>query len=173
MSNLDVASYNRQGKVFVASNVSAKSVVAVATVMTGLILYNPASSNKKAILVDAGFAWTTVPIAVNNIGIALAKPNPTVPINLTVAGGAATSADGLGNAGAVIAYDAATLAVAPVALRWFGGAAWASAASVSPYNILDHVDGSIVLAPGVVACLTVVTTTAVGLGSFTWIEVPA
>ena len=175
MSNLDIASYNRRQQVFTAANVSAKSVIAVTTAMTGVILYNPAGSNKKALLVDCGFVWTTVPGAVHNIGIAIAPPNATAPSSLTAIGSGVLLADGSSNAGNAVcrAYDAATLAVAPVAQKWLGGAAWGSSVGVSPYDAVFQLDGSIILVPGAVACLTVVTTTAVGMGHFTWIEVPA
>ena len=39
--------------------------------------------------------------------------------------------------------------------------------------IKDYPEGSIILVPGAYLHLTTVTTTAVGMGSFTWIEVPA
>src|SRR3990167_8969215 len=128
MSNFDIASYNRQGKVFTAANVSAKSVIAVTTAMTGVILHNPAGSNKKLIIVDAGWVWTTAPAAVHNLGLALAGPNATAPSSLTAIGSGVLAADGSGNAGSSVgrAYDAATLPVAPVIVRWMGGAAYGS-----------------------------------------------
>ncbi len=172
MATLNVADLNRQGKVFVGANVSAKSVVAVSTTATGLILWNPVGSGKKIVLIDAGFSWTTVPGAVHNLGIAVAPASQVLPTSLTVAGRSATAADGSGNTGAGIVWDAATLPVAPVAVRWFGGAAWGTSVGVSPYLILDRVDGSIVLVPGAVAVLAALTTTAVGVGSFTWAEYP-
>jgi len=174
MSNLDIASYNRQGKLFVAANVAAKSVIAVTTAMTGVILHNPAGSGKKLIIVDAGWAWTTVPGAVHNIGLALASPNATAPATLTVIGSGVLRADGSGAGGAVgRAYDAATLPVAPVAVRWSFGAAWGSSVAVSPHHLIDHVDGALLLVEGATLTFAAVTTTAAGLGSVSWIEVPA
>lgn len=169
---MDLINYNRLGQVFTAANVSAKSVIAVTTAMTGLILYNPVGSGKQVIITDASFLWTTAPAAVHNLGIATAPPNLTAPTSVTAAGSPAVVSNGSGNAGnsVTIAYDAATLPVAPVARRWFGGAVYGSGVGESPYSILDHVDGAISLIPGAVACLTVVTTTAVGLASFTWVE---
>ena len=173
--SLDVASYNRQGKVFVAANTAAKTVIAVTTAMTGVILYNPAGSGKKLLIVDAGWAWTTAPAALQNIGLALAAPNVTVPTTLTAIGSGVLSADGSGTAGASVAraYDAATLPVAPVAVRWFAGAAWGSDTSKGPYMILDRIDGGLILVPGAVLTFTVVTNSAIGLGSLSWIEVNA
>jgi len=169
----DISAYNREGKVFVAANTSAKSVIAVTTAMTGVILYNPAGSGVTALIHDVGFAWTTAPAAVHNLGFALAAPHPTVPSSLTAIGSGVLRADGSGNAGAAKcrAYDAATLAVAPVACRWFGGAAYGSGVGESPFHLVDLIEGAVMLAPGVVGCLTVVTTTAVGLGHITWAEI--
>lgn len=170
---MDVSSYTRAGQVFCAANVSAKSVIAVTAAMTGVILYNPVGSGKKLILVKAGFAWTTAPAAVHNIGIALMAYSSTAPSSLTAIGSGVVAADGSGAVGVAKAYDAATLPAAPVAVRWFGGATYASAAGNSPYFLSEDIDGAIGVVPGAAACLTVVTTTAVGLGSMTWIEVPA
>jgi len=171
MATLNVADLNRQGKVFVGANISAKSVIAVTASMTGLILYNPFGSGRKLVLVDAGFAYTTAPGALHNIGIAVMNANTAVPTSLTVAGRSATGADGSGSTPAGIVWDAATLPAAPVAVRWFGGVV--ATGSVSPYQLNDRIDGSIILVPGSAACLTVVTTTAVGMGHFTWAEFQA
>lgn len=174
MSNLDIASYNRKGQVFSAANTAAKSVIAVTTSMTGVILYNPAGSGKKLVLVHAGWVWTTAPAAVHNIGIALAAPNVTVPSSLTAIGSGVMAADGSGNAGASVAraYDAATLPVAPVIQRWSFGATYGSGVGESPAALIDYIEGALILVPGAVACFAAVTTTAVGMGSISWIEVP-
>lgn len=172
MATLNVADLNRQGKVFVGANVSAKSVIAVTTSMTGLILYNPFGSPVKLVLVDYGFSWTTAPVAVHNLGLGMTVSTTTVPTSLTVAGRSAISADGAGNVPNAIVWDAATLAVAPVAVRWNGGAVYGTGVGESPYTSVDRVDGSIVVVPGATVCLIALTTTAVGVGHFTWIEVP-
>ncbi len=168
MATLNVGDLNRQGKVFVGANVSAKSVIAVTTAMTGLILWNPTGSGKKLVLVDTGFVYTTAPGAIHNLGIAVMTSNTAVPTSLTVAGRSAVSADGAGNTPVGIVWDAATLPVAPVAVRWFDGTL--ATGGVGNYQANDRIDGSIVLVPGAAACLTVVTTTAIGMGHFTWIE---
>jgi len=176
MATLNVADLNRQGKVFVGANVSAKSVIAVNATMTGLMLYNPINSGKKLVLVDAGFVWTTTPAAVHNVGIGIVAATATAPTSLTVAGGPARAADGSGLAGSGIVYDAAVFAAAPVAARWFLNATYQAASAagttVASAMQLDRLDGSIALVPGSAACLIAVTTTAVGMGSFTWVEYP-
>lgn len=175
MSSLDLASYNRQGQLFVAANVSAKSVVAVSTTATGLILHNPAGSGKKLVIVHGGFAWTTAPAAINNLGWALMAATPTLPTGLTAIGSGVLVADGSGNAGSAVAkaYDAATLPTAPVAVRWFGGAAFGSAVGESPFVLVDYIEGALAVVPGAALVMCAVTTTAVGLASVSWIEVPA
>ena len=79
MASIDVASLNRQGKVFVGANVSAKSVIAVTTAMTGLILFNPPGSGVKVVIIDTGFVYTTAPAALHNIGVAVAVPQTVAP----------------------------------------------------------------------------------------------
>ncbi len=171
MATLNVSDLNRQGKVFTGANVSAKNVVAVSTTATGLILWNPPGSTKKFILIDTGFVYTTAPAALHNLGVAIMAASNVLPTGLTVAGSPAACADGSGITGSGIVWDAATLPVAPVARRWFAGTY--ATGSTSPYQANDRIDGSLILVPGAAAVLTVVTTTAVGMGHFTWAEVPA
>ena len=168
MATLNVSDLNRQGKVFVGANVSAKSVIAVTASMTGLILWNPPSSNKKLVLIDWGFAYTTAPAAVHNLGLGVMTASTVLPTSLTVAGRSATAADGSGNVGQGIVWDAATLPAAPVAVRWSFGLSTAAASVVEGFQ--DRVDGSIVLVPGAALAAIAVTTTAVGMASFTWAE---
>mgnify|MGYP001560855926 CR=1 FL=1 len=174
MSGLNIADYNRKGQVFCAANTAAKSVIAVTTSMTGVILYNPAGSGKKLVLLHAGWVWTTAPAAVHNIGIALASPNVTVPTTLTAIGSGVVAADGSGSGGASVAraYDAAALPVAPVIVRWSFGATYGSGVGESPAALIDYIDGALVLVPGAVATFAAGTTTAVGMGSSCWAEVP-
>ncbi len=174
MATLNVADLNRQGRVFCAANVSAASVIAVTTTMTGLTLYNPLGSGKKAVLIDAGFVWTTVPAAVHNVGLAVLNTNagaiPTGITNLAIA------ADGSGNLGVVQASASIVLNTAPVARRWFLNALYQAASAagttVAAATQFDRIDGSLILVPGASVSLCAVTTTAVGMGSFTWAELP-
>jgi len=173
MSNLDRLAYNRAGQLFTASNVAAKSVIAVTTAMTGVILYNPVGSNKVLAIVDAAWAWTTAPAAVHNIGLAIMAPNITVPTSLTAIGSGVLCGNGSGNASGAVAraYDAATLPVAPVMQRIMFGAAYGSGVGESPAALIDYVDGALMVQPGGAICFAAVTTTAVGLGSISWIEI--
>ena len=169
MSNLDIASYNRQGKVFHIANVAAVSVLAVSTTMTGLILSNPYGSNKKFIMVDAGWVWTTAGAAAHQAGLAVGYSatavTHTTPITVYNADGSGTSTTSV-----ALADNSSTLPVAATVRRWFGGSL---GTAVSPYMVNDLIDGAVILVPGAYCHLTTVTTTMVGMGSMTWIEVPA
>lgn len=173
MSNIDRIAYNKAGQLFIAANVSAKSVPAVSTTATGVILYNPIGSGKTLYILDVGWAWTTVPGAVHNIGVAQMIPSPTAPTGLTAIGSGVQNGNGSGNAGNAVAqvYDAATLPVAPVMRRICFGAAWGTSVGVSPHQLIDYIDGALAVPQGGAAVLAAVTTTAVGLGSISWIEI--
>lgn len=176
MSNLDRLAYNRAGQLFTAANVAAKTVVAVSTTATGVILYNPIGSNKMLFIVDAAFAWTTAPAAVHNLGWAIMAPQtPTLPTGLTAIGSGVQTCLGYGNAGNAVAqaYDAATLPLAPVMRRIAGGAVYGSGTSESPYSIIDYIDGALAVPAGGAFVFAGVTTSLVGLGSVSWIELPA
>jgi len=172
MSNIDRLAYNKAGQLFSASNVAAKVVSAVGTSMTGVILYNPTGSGKTLYIVDVGWAWTTAPGAVHNIGLAVMAPNPTVPTSLTAIGSGVLSGQGTGNRGNSVAqaYDAATVAAAPVIQRICFGASYGSGVGESPHCLIDYVDGALAVSPGGVICFARVTTDATGVGSISWIE---
>lgn len=173
--SFDYAGYNRAQQLFTAANVSVKNFPAVTTAATGLILYNPFGSGKKVLIADVGFSWTTAPAAVHNLGFGISPWSGTAPATVTAAGSPTKLADGTGTAGGstTLAYDAATLNVAPVAVRWLGGAVYGSGVGESPYGGVWYLDGGIILVPGAVGCLIGLTTTLAGVASFTWAEVPA
>ena len=174
MSNIDRLAYNRAGQLFMGANVSAKTMSTTSTTATGVILYNPTGSNKTLYVVDVGFAWTTVPGAIHKLGLGYMPPNITVPTSVTNIGSGIICGNGAGNASGSVArcYDAATIAVAPTAIRWFAGAAWITGGSgEAPYSFLDYVDGAIAVAPGGILQIMSETTAAVGVGHMTWIEI--
>jgi hypothetical protein len=176
MATIDVAALNRLGKVFVSANAAAATVSVVGTAMTGLILNNQQGSGVKVVLIDAGWVWTTVPAAAQRVGIGVTTvQGGAIPVTLTAV--TAVSADGRGNTPVSAVWSVATFAVAPVARRWFLNAPWnqadATLTNVAANLGQDRIDGSIILAPGASAMLIALTTAAVGMGSFTWAEVPA
>jgi hypothetical protein len=100
--------------------------------------------------------------------------NGAIPTGIT---NLAVAADGSGNIGKVQASASIVLNAAPVARRWFLNALYQAASAagttVTGAAQLDRVDGSLILVPGASLSFAAVTTTAVGMGSFTWAEVPA
>lgn len=77
MSSIDTIGYAKAGRIFTASNVSAKIITVVGTAMTGLVLYNPVGSNKMVHLMSAGFTLTTALGSISSIGIAISPATIT------------------------------------------------------------------------------------------------
>lgn len=172
---MDLSALNRAGKVYTAANTAAKNHIAVTTSMTGLILVNPPGSGKNLIIADFGFVWTTAPAAVHNLGLALTMQGIVALSGINAIGSGVLKADGSGNAAGSVtkAYDAAVVATAPVIQRWVGGAAYGSGVGESAYQILDHIDGALIVVPGAILTTAAVTTTLAGMAHITWFEVPA
>lgn len=175
MATIDVASLNRQGKVFHAANVSTKAFSVSATVFTGLILFNPLGSGVKAVIIDWGLSYVTSPATINNSGLAVVNQGTILPSSTgtsTLNSASALASDGSGKVGQVQPFDAATLLTA-VVRRWKGGCTFGDASSVAVYNALDRIDGSLIIAPGVAVAVQTLTNALVGaVASITWAELP-
>lgn len=173
MSNIDTIGYAKAGKIFTASNVSAKILTVVGTAMTGLVIYNPTGSNKMLSFMTAGFTWGTVPPSAQAIGIAIAPVSLVVPSSLTV--GSAVIKSSTGGTGTSVAqtWDTATLGVACVAQRWFGGAAWVTGGTgEAPYVLVDKIDGELGLMPGAAAAFCMIGGTGpTGMASISYVEI--
>lgn len=173
MSNIDTIAWAKAHRTFTASNVSAKILTVVGTAMTGLVLYNPVGSNKYLSFMTAGFTWGTVPPSAQAIGIAISPSQPIIPASLTVGSAVVKSATGDPSASSVgEAWDVATLGVACVAARWFGGAAWITGGSgEAPYVMVDKIDGELGLMPGAAAAFCMIGGTGpTGMCSLSYIE---
>jgi hypothetical protein len=174
MSNLDIASYNRQGKVFNGANVAAKNHIVVGTSETGLGLTNPWGSGKKVIMVDFGFAATSVSTAVTAIGLAVGLPTVLAPTSFTKISIQGADSSGINGGSVCTLWDAATFVTAPISCRWSFGNLWVTGgAGDHPYQMMDRIEGAIVLVPGASIVTAVLGATQAGVASFTWIEVPA
>ena len=174
MSNLDIASYNRQGKVFTAANQSGATVTLINTsTTTGFVLSNPWGSNKKAILVAGGFQYTTVPTATAVLFWALSIA-PSQIAHASVTALQVYGADGSGAAGGAScrAYSASTTPNLPVYTRSFGYSPTTPATTGSLSSFRDVIDGAIVLVPGAYVQVSYITTAPVGITDMQWIEVP-
>ena len=173
MSNIDTIGYAKAGRIFTASNVSAKIITVVGTAMTGLVIYNPTGSNKMLSFMTAGFTWGTIPPSAQAIGIAIAPVNLAVPSSLTVGSAVIKSSTGGNSASVAQTWDTATLGVACVAQRWFGGAAWITGgAGEAPYVMVDKIDGELGLMPGAVAAFCMIGGTGpTGMASLSYVEI--
>lgn len=174
MSNIDTIAYGKAGQTFTATNVSAKIITVVGTAMTGLILSNPIGSNRYMSFMTAGFTWGTIPPSAQAIGIAISPNQPVAPSSLTVGSAVIKSATGSSSAASVgIVWDTATLGVACVAVRWFGGAAWITGGSgEAPYMMVDKIDGELGLMPGAQAAFCMIGGTGpTGMCSLSYIEI--
>jgi len=173
MSNIDTVAYLKAGRMFTASNVSAKIITVVGTAMTGLVLYNPLGSNKMLSLMSAGFSLTTALGSISSIGVAISPVIATAPSSLTVGSAIIKSANG-GTVNSVgVAWDIATLGAAPVTQRWFAGLNWITGgAGQAPYQFSDKIDGELGLLPGSAVCFAGIgTTLPTGMGSFSYVEI--
>ena len=173
MSSIDTIGYAKAQRLFTVSNVSAKIITVVGTAMTGLIVYNPVGSAKMLSFLTAGFAWGTVPPSAQAIGIAISPQAIALPSSLTVGSAVVKSATGGQVASVAQAWDTATLGVACVAQRWFGGAAWITGGTgEAPYSMIDRIDGELGLMPGAAAAFCMIGGTGpTGMCSLSFVEV--
>lgn len=173
MSNIDTIAYSRAGQMYTASNVSAKIVTVVGTVMTGLIVYNPIGSSKYLSFMTAGFSMTTALGSIASLGIAIAPSQPVIPSSNTVGSAVIRSANGGPVNSVALAWDASTLGVACVTQRWFAGHDWITGGTGQfPYQYVDKIDGELGLMPGAAAAFSMIGGTGpTGMGSISYIEV--
>ena len=170
MSNLDVASYVRLGKMFFACNQANKATTALSTTATGLILYNPWGSGKKLLLADARFAFSAVPTAAGAVMLSMGN---TPSAAATPAGTADTiwNADGSGVTTESVArvFTIATTNVVNVYVMPLTVASSTTASTA----VADLPEGGIIVVPGNYVMFSHVTTVATGIGSFLWTELNA
>jgi len=166
---LDILEYAKKGQVFHASNQQNRTLSALSTTATGLILTNPWGSGMNVALLHVGGAYNTAPAGASEVGIAM-SPNPSQTAVTHTS--AETVQDGRlsGNKGASVAFAdyAATTVGTPVFVRFMMGI---NATTSTLFSFLDaHIDGSLILVPGTSIQLAYVTTAVVGNFSFTWLE---
>lgn len=144
---------------------------ALSTTQTGFTLTNPASSGVNLVLLQIRVAFTTAPAAIATMVLA-ANVNPvaaavthTTPLTVR------SAKLGNSNTAAGLADSAATLPAAPVVIRPLGGPV--ATGSVSQMQIVDDVDGAIVVTPGTAVSVNSLTTAISGVISMVWREVPA
>ena len=162
----------REGKMYSACNQSAATVTLINTsTTTGFVLSNPWGSNKKLIIKDAMFAYTTVPAATAIIFLAQSIAPSSVAHASTTAisvygvdgGGAATSA-------VARAYSASTTPNLPVYSRILGYSP-TTPATTGSLTFKDEVNGALILIPGTYVQISYITTAPVGITYMSWAEV--
>lgn len=158
----------RRGLLFAASNVAAQAVtVALATTYTGLLVYNPAGSGKRMILLKAKYALSVAPAAIASLHL-LRVPTGTYTHTTPLAAPGIVSAKiGSGLASSMGADSAATIPT-PTYLMSAGSGFTAGALYADSQTWLD-IDGAITVEPGngiAWGALTAVT----GFGSMLWME---
>ena len=160
-----------RGNVYIGADLGGTSVTTQAGLSAttpALTLYNPVGSNTNLVLwiVDAGV--TAAPAAAAGFMIAVSSVSTPAPTATTAATVISVKTGGLANPVGQC-YRVATLASAPLMIRYLWGTTGAAAISGVPYSY--NLDGSIVVVPG--EAISIQTTSAAAvLASFTWEEVP-
>lgn len=173
MSSLSIAEYNRQGKVFTASNQTAATVTLINTsTATGFILSNPWGSGKKLVLVHGQFAYTTVPTAAAVLFWCLSvSPSATAHASTTAITVYGADGSGASTVSVARAYSASTTPNLPVYTRQFGYSP-TTPATTSALTFKDYIEGALVVVPGAYVQVSYITTAPVGITDMTWIELP-
>lgn len=158
----------RRGMIFSASNVAAQAVsVALATTYTGLLLYNPTGSGKRAILLKAKYALSVAPAAIASLHLLRVPAGSYTHTTPLASPGIVSTALGGSTASSMGADSAATIPT-PTYLMSAGSGFTAAALYADSQTWLD-IDGAITIEPGAGiawGALTAVT----GFGSFLWAE---
>jgi hypothetical protein len=163
----------RLGKMFNACSTGAVTLSTVSATCTGLALSNPYGSGKNLVVKQVRFSPSTAPAGAAVVGLAISPAvSATAVVHTTpaVIHNAIASGSNL-NVGVANVDSAATLPAAPVWLRPIG--AVVAASSISPDSYVDETEGSIILPPGTSLSLSYLTTAAIGIASFTWVEIDA
>lgn len=161
----------RLGKMFNASSAGAVTLSTVSATCTGLALSNPYGSGKLLVVKQVRFAPSTAPAGAAVVGMAVSPAVSQTAVVHTTPAVVHNSIDKGSNinTGVGVVDAAATLPAAPVWLRPMGGVVAAS--SIEPSIYIDETNGSIILPPGTNLSLSYLTTAAVGIASFCWVEI--
>ena len=159
------------GKVFSASNQSAKALTLLSSTYTGNLVYNPLGSGVNAILLQCAVAVATAPGGISNMhyeGTSIVQPTaPTTNTANTVISNV------LGNTqvAASANYNVTTLPATPTIIRALGGGPNATGSVTTPF-IVDDIAGLIILTPGTYLGLGALTTAISVVATMTWAELP-
>lgn len=160
-----------EGDVYIGANAGGTPVTTQAGLSAttpALTLYNPTGSGVNLILMTVTVDITTAPAAAAGLMLAYNTASTTAPATTTAATvtnallGTAKQPNGQ-------CYRIATLGAAPVAIRFIGGTT--GAAAISGVQLIDKVNGEIIIGPGVAVSIQATSAAAI-LASFSWEEEP-
>ena len=161
----------RTGNVYIGANPLGTPVTTQAGLSAttpALTVYNPSTSLVNLEILTITIGITTAPAANTQLCLAYNLATAVAPASTTAAtlvnAKVGTTAIGTG-----AAYRIATLATAPVACRILGGIEAASSTAFD--SIIDHVDGEIIVTPGVAVSIQATTAVAI-VATISWEEVP-
>jgi hypothetical protein len=163
----------RLGNMYHACSTGAVTLSTVSATCTGLALSNPYGSGKLLVVKKVRFAPSTAPGGAAVVGLAISPAVSTTAVTHTtpaVIHNALMTGSNV-DTGVGLVDSAATLPAAPVWLRPIGGVVAAS--SISPGMYVDETNGEIILPPGTNLSLSYLTTAAVGIAEYTWVEIDA
>jgi hypothetical protein len=171
MNNLWFLEQARLGNMFNASSAGAVTLSTVSATCTGLALSNPYGSGKLLVVKQVRFAPSTAPAGAAVVGLAVSPAVSQTAVTHTTPAVVHNAIDKGSNinTGVGVVDAAATLPAAPVWLRPLGSVVAAS--SITPDMYVDETNGSIILPPGTNLSLSYLTTAAVGIASFYWVEI--
>jgi hypothetical protein len=166
---LDTYAGGQASNIFMASTQAGVATsTALSTTQTGFTLTNPLGSGKCLEVLQIRGALTTAPAAIATVVLAAGALHATA-VTQTTPLTVRNANFGVTKTGAGLAASAVTLPAAPVVVRGLGGPV--ATGSVSQPQIVDNVDGAIVLAPGTSLNINSLTTAISGVWSMTWREV--
>src|SRR3990167_461164 len=159
-----------EGNVFTGANLLGTPVTTQAGLSAttpALTLYNPVGSGVNLVLLTVTVDITTSPAAASGLCLAYNLKNATPPATTTAA---TVVSNIIGNTAAPQGqcYRIATLAAAPVAFRFLGGTTGALA--ISAVQLIDHIDGEIIIPEGVAISIQTSSATAL-VASVSWKEI--
>ena len=157
------------GDVYIGANLAGTAVVTQAGLSAttpALALHNPVGSGVYLSLLTITVDITASPAAAVGLMFAYNLKSAAAPTATTLAQVTNAILD-LGKLPIGQCYRISTLAAAPLAIRYLGGSIGASA--ISGIQLIDNIDGSIIISPGVV--VSIQTTSAASIiSSFVWQE---
>ena len=170
MSNMNgrYMEMTRQGRIFMACNITVATLSTLSTTCTGFCLTNPVGSGKVIALLSVNCALGLGPAGASAVALAYGPRSATAVTQTTpliVRSGLLEGFTGVG-----LTASAATLPVAPVAIRGLAGVQGSTSIATTVIN--DDVGGAVMIQPGSSLSLSYLTTAITCQTSMFWAELP-